>query len=244
MEPSIRPVEFVFCRVNQKPRSADDLNRNAWLVDQRRQIRSWAHANGYEIATTVVSTTTSAKPAFAKSADFRRAIHSALSPGSCLVIANLREMLARTDPLKIPECVAILDAAPVNVWDASRNEIWALMPLNARQDLMLKAIAIRTSRSRSILAGLSRRTSSPKAPSTSGKQRGALGNRREADAAARRLADFVKAEIESLGSGAVLSPSHLAKALNHAGIPPARSTTWEHNSAKNLIERLRTLGLI
>lgn len=239
-----RLVEFTFSRVNRKPRSVKDLNGNAWLTNQRRQIAGWVNATGGELIETIVDTTTSTKPAFAKSSEFRRAIQRAVSTGADIVLADIQELLGRSDAAQIFDSVRILDAAPVNIWDASRKAVWASLSLEERQAIMMKSIAVRTSRSKTIRAGVRRRKTPPKPPAGSDRQLGAIINRKKADAKARRLADFVNAERKKLAPGEELSPSRLGQALNDAGIQPDRASAWGHNSAKNLIERLTKLSLI
>lgn len=239
-----RFVKFTFSRVNRKPRSAKDLSSNTWLINQRRQIVGWVRATGGEVVETIVGTTTSTKSAFAKSSEFRRAMQRAMSIGADVVAADIQELLGRSDAAQILDCVLILDAAPVNIWDASRNAVWASLSLNERQAIMIKAIAIRASRSKTIRAGVRRRATPPTPPAEDDKQLGAIANRKKADVNARRLECFVNAERKKLASGEELSPSRLAQALNDAGIPPDRATAWGHNSAKNLIRRLTKLGLI
>jgi hypothetical protein len=240
MTHQLQLVEFAFSRVKQKPRSSADLNASAWLVEQTLQIQHWAKLNGYKIVLTVVGTTTSTKPAFAKTVEFRQAIKKATQLGCDLVVADVGELLNRTASDQIVECEAIVNAAPVNIWDATRSSIWSSLPANIRLGMVRSAIVRRKSRS----SGARGRKAASDAPAVEHRRRGALINSKKASAAARRHADFVKAEISKLAPGAVLSPSRLARALNDAGIPPSRSFEWGHNSAKNLLRRLEELGLI
>lgn len=244
MNSQSRLIGFMFSRLNRKPRSAKDLSGNAWLMNQRRQIVGWLLATGGDVVETIVGTTTSTKPAFAKSPEFRRAIQRAIDTGADIVLADIQEMLGRSDAKQILDSVHILDAAPVNIWDASRNTVWASLSSEMRSAVMIKAIAVRASRSKTIKAGVRRRAMPPKAPADNDRQRGASANRKKADMKARRLADFVNAERKKLTLGEELSPSRLAKALNDAGIQPDRAAAWGHNSAKNLVRRLASLGLI
>jgi len=174
MNSQTRLIEFRFCRVNRKPRSAKDLNSNAWLSNQRRQIVGWARATGAEIVGTIFGATTSTKPAFAKSSEFRLAIERAMSIGADVVLADIQEMLGRSDAAQILDSVHILDAAPVNIWDASRNVVWASLSSEMRCAIMIKAIAVRASRSKTIKAGVRRRATRPEAPAEDDRQLGAI----------------------------------------------------------------------
>jgi hypothetical protein len=78
-----------------------------------------------------------------------------------------------------------------------------------------------------------------KKPSADNWKMGNLANLTKADAFAHRHRDFVRAEIAKLPSNVELSPSSLARALNEVGFLSSRSNLWTHNSAKNLIERVR-----
>lgn len=233
-------VAFYFSHVGRQPRTASELRKLAWLNLQRRMIQHWAAANNYHLAHTPFKTTTNTETAFTESLEFRTALRRAGELKCSLVMADISESLSRTPAEKIVGCVKVLDSLLVDIWDVRSDDHWRSLSSEIRNKLINRAVVVRVSREKSIRGGLSS-TGTRKKPSADNWKRGNLANQTKADAFARPLADFVRSQKAKLMPGAKVSPSALAHALNEAGVLSPRSGLWNHNSARNLLERVEKL---
>jgi hypothetical protein len=231
-------VAFCFSHVGRQPRTASELRKLPWLNRQHRIILHWAAASNYHLADTLVQTATHSGTAFTEGVKFHTAVRLAGELACPLVVADLLDLLSRTSDQKIEACMNLLDSIVVDVWDASRNNTWRSLSFEGRNELGRRAMVVKLSRGRPIRAGL-KAASTRKKPSTNNWEKGNLANQTKADSFARQQADFVRREIAKLLPNVELSPSSLARALNEAGRLSPRSGLWHHNSAKNLIERVR-----
>lgn len=233
-------MAFCFSRVTKQPRDDSELRALTWLNQQHKIIQRWAAANSFELAHTEWGTTTHAGTAFSDSVKFREAVRLASARAYPLVMADISELLSRTPVEKIVGCVKALDSLSIDIWDVSRNGLWTSLSLETKKNMINRAAAIRVSRAKPIRVGL-RSAATRKKPSANNWERGNLANQTKADAFARQLADFVRSHTAKLVPGSKVSPSALARALNEVGVLSPRSGLWNHNSARNLLERLEKL---
>jgi len=77
------------------------------------------------------------------------------------------------------------------------------------------------------------------AASSENAARASAANASKADRRAADLRVLVERELATMPTGGILSPSVLARRLNEKGIAAPRGGAWSHNSAKNLLHRLR-----
>jgi hypothetical protein len=230
--------EFAYCA--KRPKSAHDLNRNAWLLRQRRLILSFATASNRPIAKEFIDTPTYRGTTFAQSAKFHEATAFAIAQNGDLVVGDVQELLRRTPGEKILGCVKVLDGSDVEIYDATLKSSWSSLSHPRRQEILLNAARERSARSEAVKFGLKLAGKKRKAPRPDALE-GSRMNRIKADNAAARLREFVGVQKQKLEPGTSLSPSALAKALNEANIPSSRGGNWTYNSAKNLMVRLEQL---
>ncbi|UVK40996.1 hypothetical protein LHFGNBLO_002536 [Mesorhizobium sp. AR10] len=234
-------VALCFSHVGRQPRTASELRKLPWLNRQHRIIQHWAAASNYHLAATLFQTTTHTETVFTESAKFHTAVRLAGGLACPLVLADVLGLLSRTSTEKIVTCMQLLDSIAVDVWDASRNCTWQSLSFEVRNELGRRAMAVRLSRTGPIRAGLKSAGTRKKPPADNWK-RGNMANQTKADAFARELAEFVRSQMAKLVPGAKVSPSALARSLNEAGVLSPRSGLWNHNSARNLLERVEKLN--
>lgn len=237
-----RPLfAYAFAYVGRRLQSMDELNANAALRRQRYVQLKFEKASGRPIQEHVPDWSTYRSPPFVLREKFRRTVDLARGVGADLLLANIRELMARTKRDRISECADALDALDVEVWDASAGRTWQSMTDDERRSLVIHAAQESKSRSETVKAGIRLSGTKKAAPPNANYRRGNQANRHKANERASRLRNFVLTEIAKLPEGEELSPSALAEALNSAGIPSARGGSWSHNTAKDLIARVRNL---
>jgi hypothetical protein len=204
------------------------------------QIARFADPADRKIAKSFIDTPTYRRATFIRSPQFREAKAYAIVHNADVVVADIQELLRRTPAGEIQDCVAVLDSPEVEIYDASLRSTWSSLSISRRQEIMVNSIRERGSRSEAVKVGLSLGKKEHRASKGNG-LKGSHANKVKADNRAKRLSEVVRAEEQKLAPGAPLSPSALAKVLNEAGELSPMGGKWSHNSAKNLIARLRQL---
>lgn len=233
-------VAYSFAHVKRNLVTRDEVNANAALVSQRSAQLAFEKASGGRILQTIVDWRTY-RGSFVSREKFRRALEVARSCGADLLLADIKELLARTPSDQIGKCADALNTVDVEVWDASLRRTWQSMTGPERQDVVITAAQTNKARSKAVKTGIRLSRTEKTTPLNANYKHGNRANRRSADERANRLRAFVQSEIANLPEGEALSPSALAAALNAAGVPSPRGGSWSHNTAKDLIARVRSL---
>jgi len=234
-------VAYCFAYVGRQLRSQDEVNANATLMRQLAAQLAFGRASGRRILEKVPDWSTYRLVYFVSREKFRHAVEVARSSGADLLLANIRELMARTPYDRISECANVLNSLDIEVWDASLGRTWHSMSGDERKFLILGAAQERQSRSKAVKVRLQLSGAQKTAVPNSNYKHGNRANRLNAYERAHRLRNLVLAEIAKLPMGEELSPSALAKALNEAGVASARGGRWSHNTAKDLMARIRAL---
>ena len=213
----------------------------AWFRRQHALIKDCAARNNAALKL-FANWTTNRQRRFSATNDFRRAVESAVRSNGSLILGDIAELLRRTSFDQIVLCIDELSRTGVPTLDAASGRLFSSFDSVELSEMTRQAGRERKARSQAVKDGLALAGKPKKAPPRSNGIRGGNAYKLKADRSALRLADFVRGEMAKLPPGADMSPSALAKALNAAGIPATRSSTWGHNSARNLLRRLTALG--
>jgi hypothetical protein len=232
-------VGYVFSYLSKTIKSNDGLGNNAWIRRQSAILTKYASENSIQIARLILKTSTYRGKSFVEFAEFDAAVSHGLASSNPVVIADLRELLRRTDVGLTLKVINKLDQVQVAIIDASTGEEWKTLADSVRQSIILEAAHAHHSRSLAIKNGQVLKGKKRGLPPEANRLLGAKANRVSAENRAAELAPFVATLEEALLPGAKLSASFLARQLTEAGIRAARSPTWSPNAAQNLLDRLK-----
>lgn len=234
-------VTYAFAYVGRQINSGDELNANIALQRQHANQTKFEKACGRRILKHFFDWSTYRAAPFVSREKFWKAVEAARGAGADLLLADIRELMARTKRNRIGQCAEALDALDIDVWDASLRRTWQSMTGSERQDIVITAAQTNKSRSDPVKVGIRLSKVEKVATENANYKKGNRANRDNADQRAHRHRDFVLEAMAKLPAGEKLSPSALATALNNAGIPSARGGRWSHNTANDLISRIENL---
>ena len=169
---------------------------------------------------------------FADTGAFRRAVARAKEVGCPLVVGDLLEMLSRTHPRLIPDCIATLSSSEVVILNAKTG-----LELDARTLAKIAAFATVVATKRRP----PRLTREPKGagPGSANQVLATQGSITAADKRARRMAPQVEQIRAAIGGQ--LTPTALARELNARGALTDRGNPWSATTARDLIKRLERI---
>lgn len=235
-------VAYSFAHVKRQPRSLDELNANVALRLQRAIQIIFEKASRRQILQHFADWSTYREAPFVSREKFRHAVDVARRARADLLLADIRELLARTKQERIVECADFLNALDIDVWDASLGRTWQSITGNERRLLIANARQMSGSRSMVVKDGIRLSGAEKTTTASANRRKGNRANRHNANERALRHREFVLKELAKLPAGKKLSPSVLAAALNAAGVSSARGGSWSHNTAKDLIARIGKLS--
>lgn len=169
---------------------------------------------------------------FADTGAFRRAVAQAKQLGCPVVLGDVLDMLSRTHPLMIPDCVSTLSTAGVTI-------------LNAATGVELEAKLLNTMASVALIVATKRRRAGPvrkpqdRESGTSNQAKAARGSIHAADRRAERLRPHIGQIRVSVS--APLTPTLLARELNAREVYTDRGRLWSPTTARDLIKRLENI---
>lgn len=196
-------------------------------------IQAYANRNGLTRPELFLGVATYRQAAFVDDEMFKSAAEHARRTGRPIWIADVLDLLRKTDPRRLERAMDRLDKADVEILDCLQDRLWSDFSAVERRALIRDAITRK-------LASSARKeiAKDPHASVVSNGLRGAGANRKKAIRNANALEETVEAFRSSLPPGTSLTPSTLMHHLNTQGIKPPRAERWSINGCKNLLRRL------
>ena len=204
------------------------------MARQLRFVHRFVDSKGLDIADKFPVLLTNRDRHFADTWEFRTAVERAKTLGAPLVLGDVEDMLTRTDPELIEDCIAVLLGTGISVFDAR-----LALPLNRNDFRITFLFASReaTRKRDNIDIGISIRKPVRKS-GTSNQHRAARGTSLAAKRRAERVRPVVDEIRGMLPAGTELSATLLAKELNSRSILTDRGKPWSRNTADRLLNRL------
>lgn len=234
-------VGYIFAYRRGSSMSKAEVLQLPAVVAQRARFRMVEAAEKIRLVSAVMDVTTNRRSPFFERRPFIEAVQKASSAGIVVAVADMAPLFRNIQLEKVAALVAMLELHGSRLWDAARGVLWEELPEMQRSTIVREAIAAGMSRGQVIKTGLSNSERSFSVAAKENARRGRNANVNRANVLAKRLMSIVNEEKDKLADGALMSPSALASALNERNVPSPRGGRWSHNSAKNLLERIRKL---
>lgn len=239
---AIEALGYIFAYCRRRPSSAAEASQLPVVAEQLRRFRKVEASGRIRLAKRVPDLTTNRQSVFFERRTFIELMQEASSAGTVVAVADLAALFRTVRNEKAGALIEMLKMHGARIWDATRGHVWDEFSEERRATILSEALTAKVSHSHLVKAGLTKAKRSSSTAVKENARRGRSANVARANNLAMRLKDILQEEKDKLPADALLSPSALASALNERNIPSARGKHWTHNSAKNLIERVRKLG--
>lgn len=223
---------YVFSLVRRKPGSREELLVLPAVARQLNALTRFTKLNGVRIVRSFVDTATYRNSVFTNSPIFTQAVAFADDRRIPLLIADVAHLIGETGKSAFLAMTS-LDAHGELIFDVSSGHYW-------REFDGAKRLPIVGAAKSQIRTPAKRIGNAAEIDRTASQRRGATANRTNADRRSAQLKPIVEAFEASLPDGQALSPSMLARHLNELELRSARGGKWSHNTAKRLLERVRS----
>ncbi|WSH64905.1 hypothetical protein U8Q05_25800 [Rhizobium ruizarguesonis] len=228
-----QPPAFLFAHVRKKPRTQAAYAKIAAIGRQITAIKVFANKKCLALPVLLPGVTTYRQAAFVDDEAFKSAVDRARRSGHPIWIADVSDLLRRTDPDKLKHAFDRLDNLGVDILDCVHDRLWSEISSPERMAL------IKDAAQRKLASGvLKNAVREPQAGVTNNGLLGAGANHRKAIRNANALDETIKAFRTSLPPEISLTPSMVMHHLNAIGLKPPRAEIWSLNGCKNLLKRL------
>lgn len=228
-----QPPAFLFAYVPKRPRTQEAYTKIAAISRQIIAIKVFANTKGLAQPVLLPGVTTYRQAVFVDDEMFKSAADRARRNGHPIWIADVLDLLRRTDPDRIKHALDRLDNLGVDILDCVHGRLWS--EFSSPERMALIKDAVKRKRASAVLKGT---VKEPRAGGTNNGLLGASANRRKAMRNANALDETIEAFKTSLPPGTRLTPSLVMHHLNAIGLKPPRAEMWSLNGCKNLLKRL------
>ena len=207
------------------------------IIRQRYLTREFAAAGAFDIVETVEVVLTNRDRHFAGTAEFLGACRRAYERGWPLLLGDVEDMVKRTAPELMEDCVKLAYGSGAVIIDARSAGTFDLAALSSSIKILQREAVARRDNIR-----IGRRFSQAEPrPRADNQPKAARGTVVKANRQAAKLAPVVADIRAALPDGSRLTPTVLALALNERQIPTDRGNTWSAGTATRLLARIASM---
>lgn len=233
---------FAFDYVNKGPKGSTGTINSGSVKRQLLSIREYVRLFGAQLEAARVATTTYRAKSFVDTEEFKLIVEMASACSGVIFVYDVFDMLRTMTAGRFVEVAERLDNLPVPLLSVSDGRRWNSYSAVERSTSYRQSARELALRSVRIKTGLKEapRSSLPRTP----RARPSARRVSQADLRARRLAPTLVTMIAGASDPGMVSATWLAVQLNARGELSPTGKTWSRPSAKNLLERCRSLRLM